>query len=79
MSGKGNCHENAAVETVFKTIKAEPIWRRTRESRRHRVRAFLRANGSHALTSIHNGFYNPRRGHSAPRGKSPLGFKRQVA
>jgi putative transposase len=29
MSGKGNCHDNAAVETFFKTIKAALIWRRT--------------------------------------------------
>jgi putative transposase len=28
MSGKGNCFDNAAIETVFKTIKAELIWRR---------------------------------------------------
>ncbi|MBG6146085.1 transposase InsO family protein [Labrenzia sp. EL_142] len=27
MSGKGNCYDNAAVETFFKTIKAELIWR----------------------------------------------------
>ena len=26
MSGKGNCYDNAAVETFFKTIKAELIW-----------------------------------------------------
>jgi len=26
MSGKGNCHDNAAVETFFKTIKAKFIW-----------------------------------------------------
>jgi putative transposase len=29
MSGKGNCYDNAAVETFFKTIKVELIWRRT--------------------------------------------------
>ena len=29
MNAKGNCHENAAVETFFKTIKAELIWRRS--------------------------------------------------
>lgn len=29
MSGKGNCHDNAAVEIFFKTIKAELIWRRS--------------------------------------------------
>ena len=26
MSGKGNCFDNAAMETFFKTIKAELIW-----------------------------------------------------
>ena len=34
MSGKGNCYDNAAVETFFKTIKAELIWRRSWETRR---------------------------------------------
>jgi len=27
MSGKGNCYDNAAIETFFKTLKAELIWR----------------------------------------------------
>jgi len=34
MSGKGNCYDNAAVETIFKTIKTELIWRRSWETRR---------------------------------------------
>ena len=34
MSGKGNCYDNAAVETFFKTIKAELIWRRSWATRR---------------------------------------------
>ena len=34
MSGKGNCYDNAEVETLFKTIEAELIWRRTWETRR---------------------------------------------
>ena len=34
MSGKGNCYDTAAVETFFKTIKAELIWRHTWETRR---------------------------------------------
>jgi putative transposase len=29
MSGKGNCYENAIVDTFFKTIKVELVWRRT--------------------------------------------------
>ena len=27
MRGKGYCYDSAAVETFFKTMKAEPIWR----------------------------------------------------
>jgi putative transposase len=70
MSGKGSCCDNAIVETFFKTIKAKLIWRRTRKTRRR------------AVTTIFqyiNGFYNPRRRHSALGGKSPLAFERQAA
>jgi len=70
MSGKGNCYDNAAVETFFKTIKAELIWRRTWETRRQ---------AETAIFQYINGFYNPRRRHSALGGKSPLAFERQVA
>jgi transposase InsO family protein len=34
ISGKGNCLDNAVVETFLKTIKAMLIWRRTWETRR---------------------------------------------
>jgi transposase InsO family protein len=34
MSGRGNCHNNAAVETFSKTIKVEMIWRRSWPARR---------------------------------------------
>ncbi len=34
MSGKGNCYDNAAMETFFKTIKAELIWRHSWPTRR---------------------------------------------
>ncbi len=35
MSGKGNCYDiYAAIETFFKTIKAELIWRRSWPTRR---------------------------------------------
>eukprot|EP01036_Dinobryon_divergens_P000595 gene595-769_t len=30
MSGKGNCYDNAMVETVFKTLKSELVWRTTK-------------------------------------------------
>ena len=33
MSGKGNCFDNAIVETFFKTLKAELVWRTIFQSR----------------------------------------------
>lgn len=70
MSGKGNCYGNSAVETFFKTIKAELIWRRSWPTRRE---------AEVAIIQYINGFYNPRRRHSAPGGKSPVAFERKVA
>jgi putative transposase len=55
MSGKGNCYDNAAVETFINSIKAELIWRHTRATRRSAEMAFF---------EYINGFYNPRRRHS---------------
>ena len=33
MSGKGNCYDNAMVETFFKTLKAELVWRTVFQTR----------------------------------------------
>ena len=33
MSGKGNFYDNAAVESFFKSLKAEPVWRRNWKTR----------------------------------------------
>ena len=70
MSGKGNCYDNAAVETFFKTIKAELIWRQSWDTRRQ---------AEMAIFKYINGFYNPRRRHSALGWKSPVAFERKVA
>ncbi len=70
MSGKGNCYDNAAMETFFKTIKAELIWRHTWQTRRV---------AEIAIFKYINGFYNPRRRHSALGWKSPLAFERIAA
>lgn len=70
MSGKGNCYDNAVVETFFKTIKAEFIWRRTWHTRRQ---------AEIAIFEYINGFYNPRRRHSTLGGKTPIAFERKVA
>lgn len=70
MSGKGNCYDNAAMETFFKTIKAELIWRRSWRTRR---------DVEVAIFEYINGFYNPRRRHSALGWKSPLALERIAA
>ena len=70
MSGKGNCYDNAAVETFFKTIKAELIWRHHWPTRRA---------AELAIFKYINGFYNARRKHSALGWKSPLAFERKAA
>ena len=70
MSGKGNCYDNAAMETFFKTIKAELIWRHSWQTRR---------DAEVAIFEYINGFYNPRRRHSALGWKSPLAFERFAA
>jgi putative transposase len=66
MSGKGNCYDNAMVETVFKTLKAELIWRTI----------FLsRSAAEIAIGRYIDGFYNPVRRHSALGYKSACDFE----
>jgi putative transposase len=66
MSGRGNCYDNAMVETVFKTIKSELIWRT----------AFAtRDQASKAIGEYIEGFYNPRRRHSSLGYVSPVTFE----
>jgi transposase InsO family protein len=56
MSGKGNCYDNAMVETFFKTLKSELVWRTT---------FFTRADAERDIARYIDGFYNPVRRHSA--------------
>jgi len=70
MSGKGNCYDNAMVETVFKTIKSELVWRISFQTRRQ---------AENALGQYIDGFYNPRRRHSAIGYKSPITFEATMA
>lgn len=70
MSGTGNCYDNAVVETFFKTIKAELLWQTAWATRRE---------AEIAIFNYINGFYNPRRRHSALGWKSPIAFERKVA
>lgn len=66
MSGKGNCYDNAIVETVFKTIKSELIWRTSYQTRWQAEKSI-----GHYI----DGFYNPVRRHSALAYKSPITFE----
>lgn len=70
MSGKGNCYDNAAMETFFKTIKAELIWLHTWHTRRQ---------AELSIFEYINGFYNPRYKQSALGWESPLAFERMAA
>lgn len=70
MSGKGNCYDNSAVESFFKSLKAELVWRRNWQTRR---------DAEVALFGYINGFYNPRRKHSALGWKSPVAFEQRAA
>jgi len=41
MSGKGNCYDSSMVETFFKSIKAEPVWRNRWDTRRQTAGAIF--------------------------------------
>ena len=66
MSGKGNCYDNAVVETFFKTIKSELIWP---------VAWQTRSQAENAVARYIDGFYNPIRRHSTLGYKSPVQFE----
>lgn len=70
MSGKGNCYDNAMVETFFKTLKSELVWRTVFQTR---------AEATKALARYIDGFYNPCRRHSALGFVSPIQFEKRSA
>ena len=69
MSGKGNCYDNAMVETFFKTLKSELVWRTT---------FFTRADAERDIARYIDGSYNPVRRHSALDYLSPAQFEKQA-
>ena len=69
MSGRGNCYDNAMVETFFKTLKSELVWRTT---------FFTRAEAERDIARYIDGFYNPVRRHSALDYLSPAQFEKQA-
>ena len=69
MSGRGNCFDNAMVETFFKTLKSELVWRTVFETR---------ADATAAIGRYIDGFYNPLRRHSALDFTSPAQFEKMA-
>ena len=67
MSGKGNAYDNAMVESFFKTLKTELVWRTSFQTRQEAV---------NAIAHYIDGFYNPSRRHSALGYLSPVQFER---
>ncbi len=70
MSAKGNCYDNAMVETFFKTLKSERVWRTI---------FYTRQQATQAIGRYIDGFYNPVRRHSALDFTSPVQFEKTAA
>ncbi len=70
MSRKGNCLDNAPMESFFHTLKVERV--------HHRVYA-TRTEARRDLFAYIEGFYNSRRLHSAPGYRSPAEMERMAA
>ena len=70
MSGKGNCYDNALVETFFKTLKSELVWRSV---------FMTRYDAEAAIGRYIDSFYNPVRRHSSLDFISPAAYERQAA
>ena len=70
MSRRGNCHDNAPVESFFSLLKRERIKRRiylTKDAARADVFDYIEM------------FYNPKRRHSSSGDLSPVEFERRYA
>lgn len=68
MSYKGNCYDNAAVESFFASLKKELVYRvdlRTKEDARNQIYKYIEI------------FYNRKRRHSSLGYLSPLNFEKQ--
>jgi len=68
MSRRGNCWDNAVVESFFGTLKTELI---------HEREFATRLAAKSAITEYIEGFYNARRRHSSLGYVSPLMFELQ--
>ena len=69
MSRRGNCYDNAAMESFWSSLKRELV---------HRVRFATRAEARAAVFEWIEIFYNRERFHSALGYKSPVDFETQL-
>ena len=67
MSGKGNCYDNAVVESFFASLKTEEVEGANYETRQQ---------AKTSLFSYIEGFYNPKRRHSSLGYLAPDEFER---
>jgi len=68
MSRRGNCHDNAVVESFFQLLKRERIKRKiykNRDEARHDIFDYIEL------------FYNPKRRHSSNNQLSPVEYEKQ--
>lgn len=69
MSAKGNCYDNATMESFWSTLKSELI---------HRCAFNDLPQASRAINDYIENFYNPKRLHSALGFNSPVDFEQQL-
>lgn len=69
MSRRGNCYDNAFVETFFRTLKVELIYRR---------RFKTRAEARMAIFEFIEVWYNKQRLHSSLGYQTPIGYEQQT-
>ena len=69
MSRRGNCYDNAAMESFWSTLKEELV---------HRTRFESRAQAAGAIFDYIETFYNRERLHSALGYLSPVEFEKQI-
>lgn len=68
MSRRGNCYDNAAMESFWSTLKLELVYRRDFQTR---------AQGRSEIFDYIELFYNRQRSHSALNFLSPVDFELQ--
>ena len=73
MGSVGDCYDNAMAESLFATLETELIDRQPRQRFR------TRAEASREVFRYLEGFYNPRRIHSALDYQSPVAYERRLA